>query len=251
MTVIKNKVGTLKTFTITPATPRETLLGSPLTLPTTEPTTAQVSFTIQQSDLPVFTPNITFKNNVSVICSGKAVTAATISYRVLKNGVSVTTAAATATPANNFWCHTYWAAWDAQVGDTIDIKLWSSQADSYVDFYGLICGHTQPDFSKRGNILKDLSFPSYATTTNLFSNTLVVSNGAAIVMLPVSNNSSANFSLASTHVFNVISPYTGGGLYKANVGEGGTSTYVQNNAGQRSYQRVLHPLTLQFREVNL
>lgn len=240
--------GLLKSFSITAPTPRETLLGTPSTLPTTEPATAQVSFTVQTSDLPTITPNVPFKANASIVCSGKAgATASTISYRVLKNGVSQLTATAASTTAANFWTHTYWQGFDVQVGDVLEVKLWASTSDAYLDFYGLIVAPSQPEVSKRGTILRDLTFSTMLANTNAFSNTLAA-NIAQSVLYPC-NTTLGSINVATNVPYLYVIPFPSFGLFRNSVGDAAGTTSIQNVAGSRTYQKVVYPLSFSFREV--
>jgi hypothetical protein len=72
MTVIRGdtgkvSVGTMKTFTLTQGTVTETLLSTPVTLPLTEPTTAQISLTVQNTDLFTISPIVPMKNFAVVV----------------------------------------------------------------------------------------------------------------------------------------------------------------------------------------
>jgi hypothetical protein len=123
----------LKTLNITYQTPQETLLGTPETLPTTEPTTPQISYTVANADLPTFNLSPYQKKWVAIVIgAGKAVTAATIYWRMKKNGASVNNGSSSVS-ANNFYtwnCFFY----DVAVGDVLELALWSSVSDSNWDY---------------------------------------------------------------------------------------------------------------------
>ena len=126
-------LGSVKTLTITYQNPQETLLSTPETLPTTEPSTGQIQYTVQNSDLPILSLPIPYKIWVGLVyAAGKAVSAATIYWRMKKNGASVANGSISVA-ANTFWtlCTGFP---DVKVGDVIEIALWSNQTDSNWDY---------------------------------------------------------------------------------------------------------------------
>jgi hypothetical protein len=133
MTRLSPLFTSLKTLNITYQTPQETLLGTPETLPTSEPATPQISYTVAQSDLPTFNMSPYQKKWVAIVIgAGKAVTAATIYYRMKKNGASVATGSSSVS-ANYYYtreCFFY----DVAVGDVLELALWSNQTDSNWDY---------------------------------------------------------------------------------------------------------------------
>ena len=140
-----------KILNITYQTPQETLLGTPETLPTTEPATPQISYTVAEADLPTLSLSMYSKKWVAfLIGAGKAVTAARIYYRMKKNGASVKTGSSTVAAANTFYtwnCHFF----NVAVGDVLEIALWSSVADSNWDYkaYHVVVSRIIPDAKVR------------------------------------------------------------------------------------------------------
>lgn len=133
MTRLNPQYGSLRTFTITYATPREDLLGTPLTLPTSEPTDPQASWAVQSSDLPVFSIKpYSVRYIACVYAAGRFATAGTLSWRMTKNGNSVATSTASVA-ANTYYTVNAWFL-DVAVGDVLGVKLWSSVADSSYDY---------------------------------------------------------------------------------------------------------------------
>jgi len=133
MTRLNPAYTSLKTLNITYQTPQETLLSTPETLPTSEPTTPQIGYTVQSSDLPTFSFPPYRKTFVAIVIgAGQVSTAAYIYYRMKKNGVSVATGYASVS-ANYFYT---WQCFffDVNVGDVLELALWSNQTDS-VWFY--------------------------------------------------------------------------------------------------------------------
>jgi hypothetical protein len=118
---------------ITYQTPQETLLGTPETLPTSEPATPQISYTVAQSDLPTFNMSPYQKKWVAVLIgAGKAVTAATIYYRMKKNGASVKTGSSSVSAGYFYTWQCFF--YDVAVGDVLELALWSTVSDSNWDY---------------------------------------------------------------------------------------------------------------------
>jgi hypothetical protein len=123
----------LKTLNLTLQTPQETLQGTPTTLPTSEPGTPQISYTVASGDLPTFglTPYTQYWL-AYVVGGGKAVTAATISARMKLGGSSV------ATQGNSVGASTYYTYealfLNVGVGNQLQMSLWSNQSDSNWDY---------------------------------------------------------------------------------------------------------------------
>jgi hypothetical protein len=120
-----------KVLTFTYPDVQETTI-TPETLPTTEPTDPQISYTVEQSDLVQLSFNVFQRIEVALLnASGQFITAGTLNYRMVKNGSSVKTGSF-AVSANYYYrlgCYFY----NVAVGDVLGIKLWSSVADSNWD----------------------------------------------------------------------------------------------------------------------
>lgn len=133
MTKLNPLYGSKKTLNITLQTPQETLLETPETLPTSEPGTPQISYAVQNSDLPTF--NIQPYKKIwtaGIFGAGQFITAGTIYYRLKKNGASVMTGSASV--AANYYYTVVMFLYDVVVGDVIELALWSNQTDSNWDY---------------------------------------------------------------------------------------------------------------------
>jgi hypothetical protein len=112
---------------------QETLLDTPETLPTSEPATPQIGYTVAEADLPTFSiPPYSKKWAAMLLGGGKFVTAGTLSWRIRKNGISVS-ANTYSVAANTFYTisgHFY----DVAVNDNLQLALWSNQTDSNWDY---------------------------------------------------------------------------------------------------------------------
>jgi len=141
MTRLSPLLTSKKVLTFTYPDIQETTI-TPETLPTTEPTNPQIAYTVAQADL-VQTSFPLFKR-VEVGCvnaSGTVVTAATISYRMVKNGSSVKTG--TFTVAANYYYRLGYYFYNVAVDDVLGIKLWSNQTDSNWDVKTLFVAITR------------------------------------------------------------------------------------------------------------
>lgn len=256
----KMAVGPLKTFNFQ-TFQREISLGV-LTLPTTEPATSQIIFTVQQSDLVNITPKaISTKHSALILASGKCVTAATISYRVLKNGVSITTASTTGT-ANQFWSQNHWRWYDVQVGDVLEVRAWSNQTDTTVDYTCLQLYPSAVVLSPIGMIMSDIAcspqnLTSNPTPTGAGVRTVNVANTGGFNITASDNaavgNSSGTVNIPATSsiTYTVYATKSNSfGIYRLpflDAGAGTTSPF--NNATQSSLQKQTIPSSITFREV--
>ena len=100
-------------------------------LPSSEPATAQISYTIQASDLPTLTgTQVSFKLSPGVFA--RLTTTAgfynPISWKALLNGTSVATGSTGITNSSYevIISVNYWGGTPPQVGDVLTIKLWGS-----------------------------------------------------------------------------------------------------------------------------
>jgi hypothetical protein len=134
MTRIKAEILTsLKTLNITYQTPLETLLDTPETLPTTEPATPQIKYTLASGDFPTLSIDVYSKIWVdTVFAAGKFVTAGTLYWRLKKNGVSLSTGSGSVGSGTFYTLNS--GFYDVKVGDVLEIALWSSVSDSNWDY---------------------------------------------------------------------------------------------------------------------
>jgi len=127
----------LKTLEITYPSADETLLATPVTLPTSEPASPQISYTVQQSHFPSFSFPPLQKRHIALLYgAGKFTTAGTVYWRMKKNGGSVHTGSASV-GANTFYTISCFFGVDVAVGDVLELALWSNQTDSNWDYKAL------------------------------------------------------------------------------------------------------------------
>lgn len=246
--------GPLKTFNITLATPRETLLGTPLALQSTEPTSGQngyVSLTIQQSDMPTITPSpISLKYTAILFVGGKNTDAASqsVSYHLYKNGTAVAAASSqTGIASNNFWTQQHARFFDVQVGDVLTVALYSPSANVNYDYSALMVMPTQMNLGK-AYLNKDVNYSNYLQPT--------LTQGTASVQL----NQSFNFYPSDTNSLNLQtavnvnygalrwnqSYYSG----RVQMGDNNVTSATLTHATSRPYYaRNTLPGTISFREI--
>ena len=109
-------------------------------LPTAEPAESQISYVIQESDLPVSTDKAAAMKFTALLYGGgknSGTSSASVYYRILKNGVSVTTSNASVGANGNYTISCY-QLYDVKVGDVVEMRLWASAA--MVDYrYRAMC----------------------------------------------------------------------------------------------------------------
>ncbi|MEM1532429.1 MAG: hypothetical protein QW599_06260 [Nitrososphaerota archaeon] len=133
MTRLTPLLTSLKTLNITYRTPEETLLSTPEALPTSEPTTPQIGYTVQESRLPIL--SLSCYRKVYVAClfgAGKFTTAGTLYWRMKKNGAGVAFGAAFISAGYYYTVNAYF--YDVKVDDLLELSLWSSVSGSNWDY---------------------------------------------------------------------------------------------------------------------
>jgi len=122
-----------KVLNITYRTPLETLLKTPETLPTEEPTVPQISYTVAEEHLPTFSFPPYGKKWVALLYgAGKFVTAGILHWKTRKNGAAV--ASGSASVSANYYYTVNAFFFDVAVGDVLELALWSNQTDSNWDY---------------------------------------------------------------------------------------------------------------------
>ena len=211
--------GSKKVFSYTFATPREELLGTPLTLPTAEPTDPQAVYTVLDSDLPTWTLKpFSVKYIALLVAAGKFVTAGTLYWRMVKNGASVANGSASVS-ANTFYTVNAWFL-DVAVGDVLGVKLWSSVSDSNYDYKAIFIYPTrfQPfNLLNRKICLADVKiYNENATYPTLSSGNPTKWNPNYPWQGFIENGNSAAYqiSITGTFTFTYYSPHSTYGLWR-------------------------------------
>jgi len=122
--------------TITYPAPYENLQDTPTDLPTAEPGTPQISYTVASGDLPVILPSLpdNGKYVAYLIAAGKNTSASsqTVYFRMKKNGASITNGSSSVS-AGYFYTRMFWF-FDVQPGDVLEIYLWASSSEVNWDY---------------------------------------------------------------------------------------------------------------------
>jgi hypothetical protein len=233
LTRLRDLQSSRKLITATLQTPQETLLGTPQTLPTSEPA-AQIAFTVASGDLPTFSPNLATVSYLPyIIGAGKAVTAATIYWRAKKNSVSMANGNF-AVAANTYYTLYFWSyGYSVSVGDLLEGTLWSNQTDSTYDYKMYQMQFTRPfPFSvKRNPILAPCNI-----TTNPYPTALTLGNPAIAANDGFRGyvDSLAYGMAAGLNSFTCLHPSPTYGLGQINGGDA-YGAYVRTHATYRPY----------------
>lgn len=248
--------GTFKTFNITMATPKEVSLGT-LTLPNAEGSTNQVSFTIQQSDLPTFSMSpYGTKYGACIVTSGKSgATFTTVNYKVFKNGSPLTTANTTHT-ANQYWTQTHWRWLDVLVGDTLEVRHWANVSDANLDYCALVVYPTQLFLANPNILLKDIEISNIHNLVTLTGNglrPLNITNTSQIGFQVSSNTTQSGALLLNTStaltIYSAMQHQTMGFMRTNWLDLNGLATSGVSHATNISYQRNTIPSQITFREM--
>lgn len=246
--------GVLKTFTMNQPNPRETLSGSPTSLPTTNPTNsgAQVSFTIQQSDLPTMAPDVASKQYCAlVIVGGKNADAATqtVNSQIYQNGTSKGTASSSVT-TNTFWTHNLYFTNNVNVGDTINVSLWATSVNVNYDYICLMVIMTKILYVPRQSIMTNFSVvtasdvhPTLGTPQASSSapyNIYLTPSALGNTTVGMSGNGNLDTLKAVNTTFNLVASYF----------DTQQSNFTSTNATNRpQYRTIYYPKTVSFREI--
>jgi hypothetical protein len=239
----------LKTLNITYQAAQETLLGTPETLPTTEPATPQISYTVAAGDLPTFNLLPYQKKYIAtLIGAGKAVTAATISYRMKKNGVSVESGSSSV-PANYFYTRECWF-YDVAVNDVLELALWSNQTDSNWDYKAFQIQVSRLILLNKPRMLTPCNFAAVSK----FPNLILGNPSTSSVAMQVFHIDKLAMALSSATVFDFLYPQNTYGLFRVNYGDyvNLNSSWCLTSATYRpSYYRNYCPTQMIMRGLNL
>jgi hypothetical protein len=220
----------------------ETLLGTPETLPTSEPSTPQVSYTVQQSDLPTMSLQpFSLKWIGAVFGGGKFVTAGNVYWRMKKNGDSVATGN-DAVSANNYYTLSAYFR-DVVVGDVLELAIWSNQSDSTFDYHAGTHVHpTRLVPHARWTFYKELSMAAVLDYPTLTSGN--PQNSDELYTWQVYNDEQDNVIVSFAGPFSRKGIYIRGaqatyGLGRARIGDSTTANaaYFLQHASYRPYYR--------------
>lgn len=149
-----------KILNITYPSPIETLLGTPEDLPTSEPGTSQIIYTVAAEHLPVFDWEPLSKVWSAILhgfIKNVSGSARTLYWRVLKNSVSVDTGSVSV--ANNYYCTVSETnLYNIIAGDVLELRLWADAADCDLYWKGLAIYPTRIQVCKDNQIITNVSY---------------------------------------------------------------------------------------------
>jgi len=148
-----------KILNIAYAAPQETLLATPVTLPTAEPSVPQIGYTVETADLPAFNMGVYRKIFVAMVFgAGKATTAGTVYWRMKKNGVSVATGSGAVAANAFFTVNAYF--YNVSIGDLLELALWSNRTDTVWDYKAYNVQVTRLILMNKPRLLQPCNFTS-------------------------------------------------------------------------------------------
>jgi hypothetical protein len=257
--IISNKdrvsISPYRTFTFTPGRINESVLA-PITLPTAEPATAHITYTIEEADFFTSDPMVPMLHFPAVVASGKmGALSGTITHRLFKNGVATSSMTSGTIAANSYWTQTYCNFSTSVVpGDVIEVKLWSTRTDVVFDFQGMFVNYSQPEvLTKRGLIVCDLSYDfvgSVLPFTSVTTPTLSVANTPSNFVYPSESSTNA-LTLSSTSSYIALRPHEAWGFWRANHGDASNFYYANASTTTRGIQKQNHLTRVSFREIQL
>jgi hypothetical protein len=241
--------GSLKTLSITIQAASETLQGTPTTLPTSEPGTPQISYTVAQGDLPTLSPTVASVKYIGMVFgAGKVVTAGTISWDMKKNGSSVKTGSFSV--AANYYYTVQACFYNVVVGDQLQLALWSNQTDSNWDYNAYQIHPTRVYLFAKLPVLMPCNFTANALYPTLSSgNPSVVTTSS-----PYLEHADSYSVLSATGNYSCVQPLGTYGLYRCYYGDATTQSDGINStsATYRPYYRQHRiPTTIQMRAVRI
>lgn len=243
--------GALKQFTLALPTPRETSVS--ITLPTTEPGTAQIAYTVQDADLASFSGNKSMLTATPyvVACGKIGAAATTLNYRLLVNGASQVQASNASVTAGNFYTYTFLRFINVSPSDLVEVKLWSNQADTTLVYHAFTTLWTRPQPTKAGTILKDVTygtstaFPTLATPP---TPAVVVAQQFGVVS--IASNISPQLPNTSAVTITSLIPDVNFGIIRSGYGDQIATVQFQNSAtNQCQYFKNNYSSSITFREV--
>lgn len=155
-------IGALKTVTASHTTVNETVIETPVELPTgTYPITPQVSFTIGEDGLPTVTGAQSFNNLAVAVASGRNNTgaSATIYWRVRKNGASTFSGSTSISISIPYWTFNDYHYKDVVAGDVLEMFFYAGAVGVDLSFYG--CYTVPAQINIGHNFMRNAVFKIY------------------------------------------------------------------------------------------
>lgn len=247
----KVSYGTLKQTSITLPTARETTVS--LTLPTTEPGSPQISYTVQSTDVATFSGNVPQSvQNIPLIfaCGRIGAAASVISYRILINGASQVQASLASTASGLYYTINFARYIQVNVGDVVTVSLWSSQADTTFVYHAFTTGWTRMQLTKTGVILKDVVYGAGASFPTLSTAPAPISAGSSQTFTITVSTTGTTTTGATAGTFPALVQDATNAMGRQFYGDVNNIVQLNTHAtNQTNYVRNFMPPSISFREV--
>lgn len=149
--------------------PTEVLLSTPVDLPTTEPTTGQITFTVTENDFPKISGKY-FKTafNIYAYIGGKNTsTSSLIVYcKGKQNGTDIAIGSASVA-AGYFYTVNFCYFVECKPGDTFEFRLWASGVGINYDYYAYQVHMRELSFGRLGQVFKNVQYEANTFIPNL------------------------------------------------------------------------------------
>lgn len=251
--------GTFKETTINYPSTMQQMVGMGLVLPTSEPATPQITYTVQASDIPTFSGHTPFSYDIVPLlyaCGKNSTVSTTINFRMKINDVSINNGNNSSQTANFFYTYTVSRYAPVQVGDVVSFSLWSTQSDVTLDYSCFTTAVTRMQLAPMGAILKDVKFAvgvAYPTPTAQAPTPTFPASTQPFLTLPSTNGVSAINTVVSSSVQHTMYALIQDPLYKigrCSYGDSINSITIAINATNKfTYYRNWMPTTISFREI--
>lgn len=248
--ILQNVLGPEVTLDITYQNPQETLQGVPTLLPNAEPGVAQISYTVALGDLPTFSVTPASQKYVAMVFgAGRVATAATISWRMKKNGANVNNG--TLAVALNYYYNIQVFFFDVAVGDILTLFLWSSQLDSNWDYNAYFINVSRLRFNINNRIYKPINVTSLSAVPILTLGTPIVlaTNDLRLYHRDVANgNMNVPTILSSLEMDSTYGLYR---IYQGDYINSNSSDNITSVANRPRYAKNYSPTQIKYRELYL
>jgi hypothetical protein len=193
-------IGAARTLTITYPTPREDLLEVPITIPTSEPGSPQITWTILEADMPALSgAALTDITPIPAFFVGGTndTTTPNVHYaRLFKNGVEVGFTDREC-DGEIFWTYSLYEFAGVAPGDVITLKLWADAEGLTYDYTALAVMVSRPNIAEDGDILFNVAYTGVTQYPSLtlgdpsmysITNDFLVTSGPFALALAVSGD---------------------------------------------------------------
>lgn len=255
----KVSYGTLKETTINYPPILQEMVNMGLILPTSEPATPQISFTVQESDIPTFSGHAPFSYSIVPLlyaCGKNSTVSTTLNFRMKINDVSINNGNNSGQSANFFYTYTVNRYAPVQVGDVVSFSLWSPQSDVTLDYACFTTTITRMQLAPMEAILKDVKFGvgfAYPTPTAQAPTPTMAASTQPFVNLPSTNvGSSINVVTSSSvqHTMYALIQDPAFKIGRCSYGDTMNTIAIALNVSNKfMYYRNWMPTTISFREI--